>query len=215
MEFGLSLMRKLSERQRRVLSKIFASQFANMPPLDYLLQELATGKDELGDQLSLLKKMKLIVGNKKPKLTPAGRRSISVVMAGGTFDIVHPGHLETLEQARALGDVLVVSVARDATFRRNKGRDPLHDEFMRRRLVSSLKTVDAAVLGSEREILATAIRLSPDIIALGYDQAHNGDEIRRQLARRGLKVRIMRLNSSQPGIKTRHILQNTRSLDVV
>jgi cytidyltransferase-like protein len=205
----------VSERQRRVLSKIYASQFTDKSRLDYLSQELETSSDQLLDELAVLRKANLIFGKKLPRLAPAGREEICVVMAGGTFDIVHPGHLETLEQARALGDALVVSVARDATFRRNKGRDPLHNESMRRRLVSALKSVDAAILGSEHEILKTAVKVSPDIIALGYDQRHDGIEIRKQLARRGVKVRIVRLKSTMPDIKTRKILQSSHSLDVV
>lgn len=205
----------VSERQRRILSKIYASQFANKPRLDYLSKELETSNEQLLKELSDLRKANLIIGNKSPRLSMAGRREICVVMAGGTFDIVHPGHLETLEQARAMGDALVVSVARDATFRRNKGRDPLHNESMRRKLVASLKSVDAAILGSEHEILKTAIKVSPDIIALGYDQSHDGDEIKKQLGNRGVKVRIVRLKSSMPGIKTRKILQSSHSPDVV
>ena len=70
----------------------------------------------------------------KPVLSRVGRKEIIVVMAGGSFDIIHPGHIETLEQARALGDSLIVSVARDATFRKNKKREPQHNETLRQKL---------------------------------------------------------------------------------
>lgn len=203
----------LSERERKILSKVFAAQFeGSKSQFDYLTRELQVGKSELIDELSSLERKELVSRGKNKKITKAGRKAITVVMAGGTFDILHPGHLETLELARALGDVLIVSVARDATFRRNKGRDPLHNENLRRNLVSALKMVDAAVLGSEHEILGTATKISPDVIALGYDQSHDGNEIKEQLARRGIEVKIIRLKSSVPGIKTRRILETFRSM---
>ncbi len=120
------------------------------------------------------------------RLTERGRKEIVVVMAGGSFDIIHPGHVETLEKARALGDVLVVSVARNSTYLRNKKRDPLHDEKLRRKMVESIKFVDAAILGSEVDLFETVELVRPDIIALGYDQSHNEDGFRKEVSRRGL-----------------------------
>ena len=204
------LMPDYSERVRRVLSKIYCSQFSNRPQIAFLADELAVENKEMIEEISTVKKRGLVVGTRAISLTDSGRKAISVVMTGGTFDILHPGHLETLEKARALGDVLVVSVARDATFRRNKGRNPVNGEQLRRRLVSSLKMVDVALLGSELDILETAVRVSPDIIALGYDQIHEGSKLRKELINRGIKVRIVRLKSSMPGIKTRGILESYR-----
>ena len=107
----------------------------------------------------------------QPHLNPSGRKLITIVMTGGAFDIIHPGHIETLEQARALGDALIVSVARDSTFEKNKKRKPQHSEVLRKNLVAAIRTVDCSVLGSETDIFETVELLKPDIIALGYDQA--------------------------------------------
>ena len=60
-------------------------------------------------------------------------------MTGGAFDIIHPGHVETLEQAKSFGDALVVSVARDSTFQKNKKRKPQHSEILRKELCLSLE----------------------------------------------------------------------------
>ncbi|MDG6994784.1 MAG: FAD synthase [Nitrososphaerota archaeon] len=128
-------------------------------------------------------------------------------MTGGGFDIIHPGHVETLERARALGDVLVVSVARNATFERNKKRKPIHDETMRRRIVASMRAVDAAVLGSETDIFETVQLIRPDIIALGYDQAHSEKGIKTEVSRRGLNLKVVRLQSTVPEIKTSRITE--------
>ena len=166
-------------------------------------------KKSLLAEIETLEQNKLLILRKNiPSLTQLGRSRIIVVMAGGSFDIIHPGHLETLEQARALGDSLIVSVARDATFRKNKKKEPLHREALRQKLVSSLRIVDAAVLGSEHDILETAFMIKPDIVALGYDQAHDGQSIQSDLAKRGLNVKVFRLKSSIPEIKTTSILSD-------
>ncbi|MBI2648807.1 MAG: adenylyltransferase/cytidyltransferase family protein, partial [Thaumarchaeota archaeon] len=111
------------------------------------------------------------------QLTPQGRRKVRVVMIGGAFEIIHPGHIHTVREAKKLGDVLVVVVARDKTVSKNKGRNPITREDLRVELVSSIKNVDAAVLGGEGSIYDTLERVRPDIVALGYDQSHREEEI--------------------------------------
>ena len=64
-----------------------------------------------------------------------------IVLAGGVFDIIHPGHIHTLNAAKALGDVLVVAIATDKTAQKMKKRPPLHNQELRRELVSYLSTV--------------------------------------------------------------------------
>ena len=143
-----------------------------------------------------------------PRLTPVGRKEIVVVMVGGSFDIIHPGHIETLREAKRLGDLLAVSVARDSTYKRNKRKDPLHGEKLRRDLVCSVKFVDLAVLGSEKDIFETVHFLKPDIIALGYDQAHSEQAIKEGVRRAGIESKVVRLDSKVPKIKTSSILAN-------
>ena len=147
-----------------------------------------------------------------PKLTNKGRSAITVVFAGGSFDIIHPGHIETLEQSKALGDVLIVSVSRDSTFERNKRRKPSFDENIRRKSVAALRCVDAAVLGSETDIFEIVEKIRPDIIALGYDQHHQEKSILQEVTRRGILTRVVRLNSSVPEIKTTKLFSDNPEL---
>ena len=144
---------------------------------------------------------------KSAKLTSKGRRSIRVVFIGGGFELIHYGHVYTISKARKLGDALVVSVARDSTIRKRKGREPLIGEEDRVRLLSSLREVDAAILGVEGDIYVTLQKVKPDIVALGYDQYHMEDEVRREARRRGMKLRVVRLDSPYPHIKTTKILK--------
>jgi FAD synthetase len=143
------------------------------------------------------------------KISPEGRKQITVVMAGGTFDIIHPGHVDALSQAKSLGNVLVVSVARNKTVEKTKGRSPVHDEQLRRRLVAAIRYVDAAILGSESDIFQTVELVRPDIVALGYDQYHTEDSILHGCRERGMSLRVRRLTSQDPATKTSRLLAST------
>ena len=114
------------------------------------------------------------------------------VVATGVFDIIHLGHVHFLEKAKDLGDELVVIVARDKTARKMK-HEPITSEGMRVELVQSLKPVDRAVLGYEDDMYRIISEVRPDIIALGYDQKFDEKELERELKKRGLIVRIVRL----------------------
>ena len=114
------------------------------------------------------------------------------VMATGVFDLLHPGHVYFLTEARKLGDELVVVVARDATARRLK-REPYVPETLRREMVEALKPVDRAILGSPTDIYQSVLDVRPDIIALGYDQRWNEREIEAECARRGVPAKVVRL----------------------
>jgi len=116
------------------------------------------------------------------------------VMATGVFDLLHPGHLYFLTEAKKLGDELVVVVARDQTARRLK-RDPYVPEHIRREMVEALKPVDRAVLGSTTDIYETVLNERPNIIALGFDQVWNEKEVEQECARRGVPVRVARIGA--------------------
>lgn len=105
------------------------------------------------------------------------------VMAQGTFDLLHPGHIYYLEQSAALGDELHVVIARDA--RKADEKDLVMDEEDRRVIVDALDTVDEAVLGSEDSIFDSVDRIDPDIITLGYDQPFDPDELMETLEAHG------------------------------
>jgi FAD synthetase len=115
------------------------------------------------------------------------------VMATGVFDILHLGHLHYLEESKKLGDELVVVVATDTTVRKRK-HEPITPEKMRCELVASLKPVDKAVLGREGGDIFEIVRdLKPDIITLGYDQPFDQQNLEKELAKRGLKVKVVRM----------------------
>ena len=118
------------------------------------------------------------------------------VMATGTFDILHPGHLLYLEESRALGDELVVVVAKDVNVKHKP--KPIIPEEQRLMMVSALKIVDLAVLGHERDFMIPVELLKPDIITLGYDQHFNPEVLRAQLAERGLRPDIIRIEVHDP-----------------
>jgi cytidyltransferase-like protein len=141
------------------------------------------------------------------QLTGKGRRQIRVVFIGGGFEIIHAGHLHTVEKAKELGDVLVAVVARDATIRARKGRKPIVSENQRVKLLSALRQVDAAILGGKGNIYETLERVRPDVVALGYDQHHQEGEISKEAARRGIRLKVIRLGSPHPSIKTTRLLQ--------
>ena len=75
------------------------------------------------------------------------KRGLKIVLAGGVFDIIHPGHIHTLNAAKDLGDVLVVVIATDKTAIKMKKRSPLHSQESRYELVSCLSMVDVVIIG--------------------------------------------------------------------
>ena len=128
-----------------------------------------------------------------------------IVLAGGVFDIIHPGHIHTLTAAKALGDVLVVAIATDKTAQKMKKMTPLHNQELRCELVSSLSMVDEAIVGHEEDIFETVKEVKPDIIALGYDQIHQEKFISDGCKRISLDVEIVRLQSPIPKLSSSEI----------
>jgi len=102
-----------------------------------------------------------------------GRR---VVFTNGCFDLLHPGHIRSLEQARELGDALIIGLNSDASVRELKGEGrPVMAERERAEILAALECVDAVVIFDEltpREVIA---RLLPDVLVKGADWP--GDQI--------------------------------------
>ena len=131
--------------------------------------------------------------------------SKKVVLAGGVFDIIHPGHIHTLNAAKALGGVLVVAIATDKTAKKMKKRSPLHTQELRRELVSCLSMVDKAIVGHEDDIFQTVKEVKPNIIVLGYDQVHQEKFISDGCKRINLNVEIVRLETPVPHLSSSEI----------
>ena len=110
------------------------------------------------------------------------------VMAVGIFDLLHAGHLHYVEQAKSLGEELVVVIAHDETVRKQK-HEPVTGQDLRRRMVEGLKPVDKAIVGNPPGVPIFEIlkQIDPDLIALGYDQKHSIDAIRKGLDNHGFK----------------------------
>ena len=121
---------------------------------------------------------------------------MTTVVATGTFDLLHPGHVLYLERSKILGDELVVIVARDLNVRHKP--KPVVPEEQRQRMVQSLKAVDRAILGEESDIFRTIEQLKPDIITLGFDQHFDIANLETELSRRGLHPRIVRIEAHEP-----------------
>ena len=113
------------------------------------------------------------------------------VVATGTFDILHPGHLYYLEESRNLGDELYVIVARDVNVK-HKPR-PILPEEQRLRMVRALRPVDHALLGDLDDMFRPIEEIRPDIITLGFNQHFNEEDLRQKLRDRGLDIDVVRI----------------------
>jgi FAD synthetase len=117
------------------------------------------------------------------------------ILATGTFDLLHPGHIYFLTQARALGDELFVIVARDSNVTHKP--KPVVPEEQRLEMVSALGIVDKALLGSEKDMFEPLKQIRPDIIALGYDQRFDAEILEKELDKRGLPANVVRVPLSR------------------
>lgn len=101
------------------------------------------------------------------------REGKTVVFTNGCYDLLHPGHIRLLEQARSLGDLLILGLNSDSSVRRLKGPSrPLIGEQDRIALAASLESVDAVTVFDEdtpRELIAAVL---PDVLVKGADWAH-------------------------------------------
>ncbi|MDV0445027.1 Bifunctional protein HldE [Methanimicrococcus sp. At1] len=113
------------------------------------------------------------------------------VLATGTFDILHPGHVYFLEQAKALGDELYVIISRDVNV--NHKPRPVVPEDQRLKMVASLRPVDSAVLGSLTDYFEPIAEIKPDIVVLGFDQKFQEAELKKALNGRGFFPEVVRL----------------------
>ena len=195
--------------EKRILGVIFSLGLGNhLPTIGEVTERLGFSEAAGKKMVETLSRSDLVSLQKgRVLITLKGRKRIKVVFIGGGFEIIHRGHLYTISKAKSLGDVLVVVVARDSTIRRRKGREPISDETQRLLLLSSLRQVDAAILGVQGNIYDTLERVKPDLVALGYDQHHLESEIERESKARGIRLEVVRLGSPDPKLKTSSLLK--------
>jgi FAD synthetase len=113
------------------------------------------------------------------------------IVATGTFDILHTGHLYYLEESRRLGDELYVIVARDANVK-HKPR-PIVPEDQRLKMVGALKPVDHAVLGDLHDMFRPIREIRPAIITIGFNQHFNEEKLRKDLSAQGITADVVRI----------------------
>lgn len=115
------------------------------------------------------------------------------VLIFGTFDGLHPGHINFFEQARKLGDYLIAVVGRDATVNEVKGHFPKRSELLRLKAVKQCRLIDEATLGNLGDPYEIIKKIKPDIIALGYDQNSFSKNLSEELKKIGLTAKKVRL----------------------
>lgn len=120
------------------------------------------------------------------------------VLVTGAFDGLHQGHVDFFKQAKALGDHLIVIVARDETIKRVKKRTSYNTEDSRLATVGQVSHVDTAILGHHTDPYQRIVEYLPDIIALGYDQQIFTENLKNELKKRGILVEIVRLQPYEP-----------------
>ncbi len=162
----------------------------------------------------MIKTLKNIINN----ITESCRgANIKIVMATGTFDILHPGHGYYLEESKKVGGDganLVVVVARDSTVRSRK-RIPVVDEKQRLELIKMLKPVDEAYLGSESDMFEIVEKINPNIITIGSDQKYNIDELKKQLLERGINADVVKIEGYKTSLldSTCKIIKRIKSME--
>ena len=143
---------------------------------------------------------------------PGKRNGRRVVFTNGCFDLLHPGHIETLEKARNLGDALVVGVNSDRSVRESKGAGrPILPERERAEILAALECVDGVVIFDEPTPQEIISALLPDVLVKGGDWASDQIVGREDVEAAGGKVVSIPVLA---GYSTTAILEKIRMLDV-
>ena len=135
-------------------------------------------------------------------------RGGTVVFTNGVFDLLHPGHIRYLQDARALGDALIVAVNSDRSVRAIKGPErPINLEQERAELLLALACVDAVTIFDEETPRTAISRIQPDILVKGADWGPD-DIVGRDVveARGGRVVRV----DLAPGYSTTELIRRVR-----
>lgn len=133
----------------------------------------------------------------KIRKTGIQRQKPKKVLVFGTFDLLHPGHIQFLKEAKKYGNHLTVVVARDKTVKEIKGKMPKYSEYERLAHVKELGIVDEAMLGNESDKYEIIEEVNPEMICLGYDQKNFTEKLEKEITKRGLEIKIVRLKPYQ------------------
>jgi rfaE bifunctional protein nucleotidyltransferase chain/domain len=139
----------------------------------------------------------------------ARARGLRVVFTNGVFDLLHPGHVRYLRDARALGDVLIVGLNSDDSVRRNKGPErPITPEHERAEVVAALACVDAVVVFPEDTPAEIIRSIQPDVLVKGADWPADQIVGRETVEARGGRVVLVPVEA---GYSTTSIVERIRS----
>jgi D-beta-D-heptose 7-phosphate kinase/D-beta-D-heptose 1-phosphate adenosyltransferase len=132
-----------------------------------------------------------------------------VVFTNGVFDLLHPGHVRYLQDARRLGDALIVGVNSDRSVRANKGpHRPINPEQERAEVLEALACVDIAVIFDEDTPHALITHVQPDVLVKGADWGEHNIVGRDVVEARGGRVVRMELSK---GFSTTGLIERTRA----
>jgi rfaE bifunctional protein nucleotidyltransferase chain/domain len=130
------------------------------------------------------------------------------VFTNGVFDLLHPGHVRYLNDARALGQILIVGINSDRSVRETKGPGrPVNSELERAEVLLALRSVDAVVVFDQSTPHDVIARLQPDILVKGEDWASDAIVGRDVVERRGGRVVRAPL---EPGLSTTELIRRVR-----
>lgn len=115
------------------------------------------------------------------------------IVATGTFDILHPGHVYFLSESRKLGDELWVVVARERNVRHKPA--PIVSEEQRLKMIQSLKCVDHAVLGDAEDMYKPIKEINPDVVTLGFNQYFDEHKLKSEMEARGIRADVVRIGA--------------------
>ncbi|MEK7113297.1 MAG: adenylyltransferase/cytidyltransferase family protein, partial [Patescibacteria group bacterium] len=141
-------------------------------------------------------------------------RGSKKIMVFGTFDGLHKGHFDFFKQARKLAvePFLIVSVARDKNVLKIKGERPILSEKERINLIKKNGLADKVILAGVQNHIPHILKEKPDVIALGYDQSAYVENLKEDLRKSGLVVKIVRLKPYKEHIYKNHLLKKKRLL---
>ncbi len=125
------------------------------------------------------------------------KKSSKKILLFGCFDLIHKGHLNLFEQANKHGQIIVV-IARDKTIKKIKTKPPKHKEKQRLKHLKKIKTISKVYLGNTGNKYKIIKKINPDIICLGYDQKIYVKDLKKELNKRKLKIKVIRLKPYKP-----------------
>lgn len=141
----------------------------------------------------------------QPK-NPTNER-VKLIMGFGTFDGIHPGHLNYFEQLKTIGEQVIIVVARDKNVLRIKGKSPYFSEAERYNALKEIQIIDQVVLGDPDHFLKRIHEFKPNALGFGYDQNANLEKLKKEFP----SIKLFRLKSFEPHQYKSSLLRKEKS----